>query len=52
LFAPAFGVSMPWPWFFIICFVPLDPRELVPVVDVVHKVADQVDHIVLSQTPS
>ena len=43
---------MPWPWFFIIGFVPLDPWELVPVVDVVHKVADQVDHIVLSQTPS
>ena len=49
---PAFRISVPWPWFFIVGFVALDPRELVPVINVVNKVADQVDQIVLSQTPS
>jgi hypothetical protein len=43
---------VPRPWFFIVGFVALDPWELVPVINVVYKIADQVNHIVLSQTPS
>ncbi len=41
---------MPRPRFFKICLIPLDPRELVPVVDVVDGVANDVDQIVLQKT--
>jgi hypothetical protein len=41
---------VPRPRFFKICFVPLDPGELVPVVDVVDGVANDVDQIVLQKT--